>query len=92
MQRVLKFLLELLSVSPYLTWAFLNHQSWGGGGDDVLHHKFVVIAPLIMKFGIGIKLDIFYTLISKKFVTSLLLRNYDIIICISANDKSLNFR
>ena len=51
------------------------------GRHDVPHHKFVVIASMIMKFGRGIKLDVFYTLVSKKFVTSLLLRNYDIIIC-----------
>ena len=29
---------------------------------------------MIMKFGRGIKLDVFYTLVSKKFVTSLLFR------------------
>ena len=56
------------------------------------HHKCVVIASLIMKFGRGIKLDVFYTLVSKKFVTSLLLRNYDVIICILASVRSLNFR
>ena len=51
-QRVLKFLLELLSVLPYLTWAFFNcgHRGGGGGGHDVPHHKFVVIVPMIMKF------------------------------------------
>ena len=31
------------------------------------HHKFVVIAPMIMKFGTGIKLDVFYTMVTKKF-------------------------
>ena len=92
-QRVLNFLLELLSVLPYLTWAFLNRQSWGGGvgGYDARHHKFVVIA-LIIKFGRGIKLDVFYTMVSKKFVTSLLLCNYDIITCILADGRSQNFR
>ena len=64
----------------------------GGGRHDVPHHKFVVIAPMIMKFGRIVKLDAFYTLVSKKFVTSLLLRNYDIITCILADDRSLNFR
>ena len=47
---------------------------------------------MIMKFGRGIKLDVFYTLVSKKFVTSLLLHNDDVITCILANDSSLNFR
>ena len=50
-------------------------------GHDAPHHKFVVIALMIMKFGRGIKLDVFYTMVSKKFVTSLLLRNYDVITC-----------
>ena len=53
------------------------------------HHKFVVIAPIIapmiMKFGTGVKLDIFYTMVTKEFVTSLLLRHYDVITCILAD-------
>ena len=49
-----------------------------GGG----HHNFVVIVPMNTKFGTGIKLDVFYTMVTKKFVTSLLLRNYDVITCI----------
>ena len=51
----------------------------GGGGR---HHNFVVIAPMIMKFGTSIKLYVFYTMVTKNFVTSLLLRNYDVITCI----------
>ena len=46
------------------------------------HHNFVVIAPMIMKFGTGVKLDVFYTMVLKAFVTSLLLRHYDVITCI----------
>ena len=64
----------------------------GGGGHDASHYKFVVIAPMIMKFGRDIKLDVFYTIVSKKFVTSLLLRNYDVITCILADSRNLNFR
>ena len=45
------------------------------------HHNFVVIAPMIMKFGTVIKLDVFYTMLTKKFVMSLLLRSYDVITC-----------
>ena len=44
------------------------------------HHNVVVIDP--MKFGTGVKLDLFYTIVTKMFVTSLLLRNNDIITCI----------
>ena len=43
------------------------------------HHNFVVIAPMIMKFATGIKFDVFYTMAAKYFVTSQLLRNYDVI-------------
>ena len=52
-----------------------------GGGD----HNFVVIAPIIKKFGTGINLDVFYTMVAKMFVTSLLLRNYHVITCILAD-------
>ena len=57
----------------------------GGGGHEGPHHNFVVIALMIMKFGPGVKLDVFYTMVTKKFVTSLLLRHYDVITCILAN-------
>ena len=49
------------------------------------HHNFVVIAPMSMKFGTIVKLDVFYTMVTKKFVTSLLLRHYDVITCILAD-------
>ena len=55
------------------------------GGHEGPHHNFVVIAPMIMKFGTGVKLDVFYTMVTKTIVTSLLLRHYDVITCISAN-------
>ena len=48
-------------------------------------YNFVVIAPMIMKFGTDIKLDVFYTMVTKKFVRLLLLGNYDIITCILAD-------
>ena len=57
----------------------------GGGGHESPLHNFVVIAPMITKFGTGIKLDVFYTTVTKKFVTSLLLRNYDVITRILTN-------
>ena len=37
-------------------------QSIMGG---VPHHNFVVIAPMIMKFGTVVKLDLFYTMVTK---------------------------
>ena len=46
------------------------------------NHTFVVIVLTIMKFGRGVKLDVFYTMVTKKFMTSLLVRLYDVIICI----------
>ena len=48
------------------------------------NRNFVVIAPVVMKFGTGRKLDVFYAMVTKKVVTSLLLRNYDVITCILA--------
>ena len=50
-----------------------------------LHHNFVAIAPIIMKFGAGITLDMFYTIVTKKFVMSSLVRNYYFITCIVAD-------
>ena len=57
----------------------------GAGGMRGSHHNFIVIAPMIMKFGTGIKLDVFYTTVTENLVASLLSRNYDVITSISAN-------
>ena len=43
----------------------------GGGRNEGPHNNFVVIAPMIMKFGTRIKLDEFYIMVTKKFVASL---------------------
>ena len=59
---------------------FFEQSVIRGGG-----HNFVVNAPIIMKFGTGIKLDVFYTMVAKQFVTSMLLHNYDVITCILAD-------
>ena len=37
----------------------------GGGGTRAPHYNFVVIAPMIIKFGTGVKLDVFYTMVTK---------------------------
>ena len=37
----------------------------GGGGHEAPYHNFVVIAPMITKFGTGVKLDVFYTMVTK---------------------------
>ena len=57
----------------------------GGGWHEGPHHNFVVIARMIMTFGTGVKLDEFYTVVTKTFVKSLLLRHYDVITCILAD-------
>ena len=49
------------------------------------HHNFVVVAPVIITFGTGMQLDVFHTVLTKTFVTSLLLRNYGVITCILAD-------
>ena len=63
---------------------FFEQSVMGGGGGMRAppHHNFVVIAPMIMKYGTGIKLDVFDTTVTKTFVSSLLLCNYDVITCI----------
>ena len=69
-----------------MTWAFFEPSVMGGGGGmRAPHHNFVAIALMIMKFVTGVKLDVFYTMVRKKFVTSLLLRHYDVITCILAD-------
>ena len=37
----------------------------GGGHEGPPHHNFVVVAPMIMKFGTGVKLDVVYTMVTK---------------------------
>ena len=37
----------------------------GGGGHEGPHHNFVVIALMIINFGTGVKLDVFYTMVTK---------------------------
>ena len=57
----------------------------GGQGMRVSHHNFVVIAPMIIKIGTDVKLNVFYTMVTKELVTSLLLRHFDVITCILAH-------
>ena len=82
----LEFSLTLFDMGFFWT---VSHLGGGGGGGEggimARHHKFVVIVPMIMKFGIGMKLDVFYTVVTEKFVTPLLLHNYDVITCILAD-------
>ena len=37
----------------------------GGGRHEGPHLNFVVIALMIIKFGTGVKLDVFYTMVTK---------------------------
>ena len=58
----------------------------GGGGGEVPHHYFAIIAPMVIKFGTEMRLDVFYsTMATKQTVISLVLRNYDVITCILAD-------
>ena len=47
---------------------FFEPSVMGGGGAGMRapHHNFVVIPLMIMKFGTGIKLHLFYTMVTKK--------------------------
>ena len=44
---------------------FFEPSVIGGGGWAPPHHHSVVIAPMIMKFGTGVKLDVFYRMGTK---------------------------
>ena len=73
---------------PYLTWTCFELSVMGGRGmrhPPPPHHNFVVIAPMIKKFGTGIKHNVFYIILTEKFVTSLQLRNHDVITCVLAD-------
>ena len=57
----------------------------GGEGHEAPHHNFVGVAPMIKKIGTGIKLDVFYTMVTKIFAMSLLSCHYDVITYILAD-------
>ena len=69
-------------LNPFWDGLFEPSDLWGK--HDGPRHNVDIFAPMIMKFGTGIKLDIAYAMVIKKFVMSLFLRNYDIINCIFA--------
>ena len=48
-------------------------------------HNFGVFSPMIMNLATGMKIDVFYAMVTKTFVALLLLRNDDVITCIFAN-------
>ena len=60
---------------------FFEASVMGEGHDASL---IITLLLLLMKIGTGIKLDVFHTIVTKKVVTSLLLRNYEVITCILA--------
>ena len=47
----------------------------------------LLLRCMIMKLDAGIKLEVLHTMVTKPFVTSLLLRNYDVITCISLTHR-----
>ena len=61
--------LRNIPLTPFDLGFQLNRQLLGGGGAwgmRVPHHNFVLIAAMIMKFGKGVKLGVFYTINGKK--------------------------
>ena len=59
-----------VSAGPSLTlfdMGFFEPSVMGGGGGGMRapHDNFVVIAPMNMKFGTGVKLNVFYTMVTK---------------------------
>ena len=65
----------------------VSHWGGGGGGMRAQHHNFIVVAPMLVTFGTGVKywLEVFYTMATNNcdvtIITSLL-HHYDIITCI----------
>ena len=72
------------STGKKLNWAFFEPSVMGAGP----HHNFNVVAAMVMKCSTDVKLDVFYTMVTKEFVTLLLLRYYDVITCILADEKA----
>ena len=64
----------------YFTLACLKPSTLKG-----THHNFVVHAPTIMKLSTDMELDVLHTMVTKHFVTMLLLSNYDAITGIYAD-------
>ena len=64
----------------YFTLACLESSALKG-----THNNFVVHARRIMKLGTDMELDMLYTMVTKLFVTMLLLSNYDAITGIYAD-------
>ena len=66
--------------SSYFTLACLEPSALKG-----THHNFVLHAPTIIKLGTGMELDVLYRMVTKLFVTVILLSNYDAITGIYAD-------
>ena len=56
----------LFNILTLFDLGFFEPSVMGGGGHEGPHHNFVIIAPMVMKFGTGVKLDVFYTMVTKK--------------------------
>ena len=56
-----KDLIHRLSCKHVVLWTISKCQPYGSAP----HHSFVVIAPMIKKFGACMKLDVFYTVVTK---------------------------
>ena len=69
-----------IPTQPYFTLACLEPSALKG-----THHTFVVHALMTMKLGTDMELDVLYTMVTKHFVTMLLLSNYDAITSIYAD-------
>ena len=55
------------------------------------HHNFVVRALMIMKLDTDMELDVLYTVVTKHFVTMLLLSDYDAITGIYADVQASGY-
>ena len=83
---MLSFALKIICLTLFDMGFFwiVSHEGGGRGNGmrvPIITLNFVVIAQIIIRFATGIKFDVFH----KKLLTSLLLRNYDVITYILAD-------
>ena len=53
------------SILTLFDMGFFEPSVMGRGEGHEAHYNFVVIAPMIIKFGTDVKLDVFYTMVTK---------------------------
>ena len=69
MQNLMEIRQKNMALFTLFDMGFFLTISYGGASWPPPHHNFVVFPLMIIKFGTDIKLDVFYTMVAKPFVT-----------------------